>query len=779
MEITAANNKRSDGLAIYKMKLDKTRRPRSGATDKLTVVYVSTFPPRVCGIATFTEDLTHAMDEMLAPMLTSRIVAMSRSGVLGYRYPRKVFLQINQDNQEEYTETALRINRMDEVQLVNIQHEFGIFGGGRGAHLIPFVQALRKPLVITFHTVLPDPDEELYNVVRSLAESASAIIVMTDLSKGILAQQYAIPQKKIKVIPHGIPSQPYTSSQQAKRTLGYSDRVVLSTFGLINRDKGLEYVIEALPQVIRQYPNFVYIIFGATHPEVLRNEGESYRNFLIEKVYGLGLYDHVKLYNRYFPLSELLHFLKATDIYISSSLEPKQAVSGTLSYALGMGRPVISTAFAQAREVVTGEVGIVVDFRNSQAYADAILRLLEDEKLRLQLGENAYFRTRNMTWANVALQYARVFSEYAPGLAHISEQKSLPRIKLNHLIHLTDTFGIVQFANLTRRDVSSGYTLDDNARALAVTALYWGKLGSSAEDPSVAKQKRELLKLVNTYLGFISFVAQSDGLFQNFVNSDGTLDNVSNQRVDLEEANARAIYALALTATTASLPKTIRQRAFDLLQKRLRSGIFFNSPRAIARCIKAFCILLDGKGHIEGIDLKGTLRSYCDRLVELYQAVSQADWQWFETYLTYSNGVMPEALLLGYRALRDERYLTVGKATLDFLIKQSFVNGIYVPIGQDGWYHQNGKHHHFDQQPEEVNSMVDALSTGYAVAGDEEYSGLMYQAFYWFLGDNTFKQLVYDRTTGGCYDGVGKTTINLNQGAESTVSYLLARLVIG
>jgi glycosyltransferase involved in cell wall biosynthesis len=752
--------------------------PRLGATDRLSIVYVSTFPPRACGIATFTEDLTHAMDEMLVPAVTSRIVAMNRSGVVSYHYPRKVILQINQDNQEEYIETALRINQMDEVHLVNIQHEFGIFGGGRGSCLIPFVQALRKPVVITFHTVLPDPDEELYSTVRSLAENASAIVVMTALSKTIIHQQYAIPQRKIKVIPHGIHSQRYTSSQQAKTMLGYSDKVILSTFGLINRGKGLEYVIDALPQVAKKFPDFVYIVFGATHPDVLQDEGESYRNFLIEKVYNLGLYDHVKFYNRYFPLSELLRFLQATDIYISPSLEPNQAVSGTLSYALGTGRPVISTAFAQAREVVTDGVGIVVDFRNSQAYTDAILQLLGDEELRLQLGKNAYFRTRNMTWANVALQYAKVFSEHAPSLTGIIEQKSLPRIKLDHLIHLTDSFGIVQFAKLDRRDASSGYTLDDNARALAVAALYWGKLGSSAQNPSAAKQKGELSRMINTYLDFTGFVQKPDGHFQNFVKGNRTLDDVRNKQANLEETNARTIYALALTSTSGLLPKTIRQKAFNLLQKRMKSGISFSSPRAIARCIKALCILVDRKVQIEGIDLKGILRSHCDRLVELYQAASHTDWQWFESILTYSNGVMPEALLLGYRATMDERYLTVSKTTLDFLIKQSFLNGILVPIGQDGWYHQNGKRYHFDQQPEEVMSMVYALSAGHAMTGDGQYSRLMYQAFYWFLGDNSLNQAVYDRTTSGCYDGVGQKEINLNQGAEATISYLMARLAL-
>ena len=764
---------------MREMKPGKTGLPRLGASGGLCIVYVSTFPPRKCGIATFTEDLTHAMDAMLAPGVTSRISAMNPGGgVASFRYPRKVIFQINRANQEEYVATAQRINQLDSVQLVNIQHEFGIFGGERGSHIIPFMQALKKPVVITFHTVLPDPDEELYSTVRLLVENASAVIVMTNLSKKILSQEYAVPQKKIKVVPHGIHSQPYTLSQQAKMTLGYSGRLVLSTFGLISRLKGLEYVIEALPQVVREFPDFVYIIFGATHPVVLAQEGESYRNFLVEKIYGLGLYDHVKLYNRYFPLSELLHFLKATDIYISPSLEPNQAVSGTLSYALGMGRPVISTAFAQAREVITDEVGILVDFRSPDSYADAILQLLRNDERRLQLGKNAYFRTRNMTWPNVALQYARVFSEYAPSLARISDQKSLPRTKLDHLIHLTDSFGIVQFAQLTKRDISFGYTLDDNASALAVAVLCYGELGSPAQSPSTAREKRQLLRLINTYLSFIDLVAQPDGHFSNFVKADRTLDDILNRQVNLEEANARALYALALTSTTALLSRSIRQKTFDLLQNRMKSGVSFDSPRAIARCIKALCILVNRKVRIEGMDLDGTLRSQCDRLVGLYQAVGHADWQWFESHLAYSNGVMPEALLLGYHTTGGERYLTVGKTTLDFLIKESFVDGIFMPIGQTGWRHRGGRRYHFDQQPEEAKSIVQALGAGYMVTGDEEYHRLMRQAFNWFLGDNSLNQVVYDQTTGGCYDGLGRTTINLNQGAESTISYLLARLAL-
>lgn len=758
--------------------LEEMRLSRPQGTGELCVVYLSTFPPRKCGIATFTEDITNAMDEMLAPLIKSKIVAMNPNDVVSYRYPRKVILQINQDNKEEYVQVAQRINQMDEVQLVNIQHEFGIFGGKWGSHLIPFVETLRKPMVINFHTVLPSPNKEVAHIVKSLAESASSVTAMTSLSKKILSQEYGISARKIKVIPHGVHSQPYTSSKQAKTTLGYSDRVILSTFGLLHGNKGLEYVIDALPEVVKIFPNFVYIIFGATHPVILIKEGESYRNFLIERIRDLGLYDHVKLYNKYFPLDELLHFLKATDIYISSGLDPDQAVSGTLTYALGMGRPVISTAFSQAKEVVTDAVGTLVDFRNPRAYTDAILRLLEDENLRSQLGENAYFRTRYMIWPNVAVQYAKVFSEHARSFAMISEQKYLPKIKLNHLIRLTDNFGIVKFAKLTRRDASSGYTLDDNAHALAAVALYYRKFGAPSKRLLTLTQQNKLLGLINTYLDFIIFVTKPDYSFRNFVSADKTLDDSLNGQSNLENANARALYALALTSTVGSLPTTVKQKAFGLLQNSIVKGASFDSPRAIALYVKALFVLLDKKVEIKGIDLERTLRNQCDKLLHLYEETNSPDWQWFETYLAYSNGVLPEALLLGYRITGDEKYLTIGKATLDFLIKESFVDGVYMSVGQDGEHYKNGKRRYHNQQPEEVQSIIYALSACYSVTGDESYSRLMHRVFYWFLGDNSVNQVVYDRTTGGCYDGVGKKTINLNQGARATIAYLLARLAL-
>jgi glycosyltransferase involved in cell wall biosynthesis len=746
--------------------------------ETLKIVYLSTFPPRECGMATFTADLIHAMDDLLKPAIKSRVVAVNIDDISRYHYPRKVIFQIDQYSEREYIKTAEKINAMDEVKLVNIQHEFGIFGGKYGAHILSFLEALKKPSIVTLHSVLPSLGEELYSIVRSIAEKTSGLAAMTNLSKGILIREYGIAEEKISVIPHGIHSMPYSSSAKPKSALGFSKKVKLLTFGLLNRGKGLEYVIEALPKVVKVYPDLMYIVLGVTHPNVLKEEGESYRNFLIQKVHDLKLSSHVNFYNEYVSLDELLQFLRAADIYISTSLNPNQTVSGTLSYALGSGRAVISTSFAQAKEIITSEAGILVNFRDPDSYAEALIKLLKDSILRDQLGKNAYFRTRNMTWENVALEYLKLFSKYSREIAEVSEHKKIPRINLNHMFRLTNDFGIIQFSRLSLPDISSGYTLDDNARALIVACLCYGELGRALKTAFLDKQKSDLLKRIEVYLRFIEFVLGDDGIFYNYVKSDRTIEIELNKKQNLDDANGRALWALTVAAAVDSLPDSVRNKALFLLKKRIEKYNMFESPRSAAFHVKGFCLLLKKKKEIDGKDLEKILIIHCDRLVSLYRGVSSEDWQWFENYLTYSNAVFPEALILGYQETRNSEYLEIGIKTMDFLIRQTFVNGIYAPIGQDGWHHKTGKRRYFDQQPEDVSAMACALATAYSITGKDSYKKLMHEAFNWFLGDNSLRQVVYDRTTGGCYDGVGEGYINLNQGAESTTSYLLARLAL-
>ncbi len=789
----------------------------------LKIIYLSTFPPRECGIATFTQDLTDTMDNLLEPVIESRIAAINPDDISRYHYPRKVIFQIDQNSRQEYIKTAEEINAMDDVKLVNIQHEFGIFGGEYGFYLLAFLDALKRPSIITFHSVLPSPNPKLYDVVKLISEKSSGLIVMTNRSKEILVREYGISEDKISCIPHGIHSMPYISSIKQKYVLSFFKRTTLLTFGFLSRGKGIEYVIEALPKVVNAYPDFLYIVLGVTHPGVLKEEGESYRNFLIEKVLALKLSSNVNFYNEYADLDKLLQFLKATDIYISTSLDPNQAVSGTLSYALGVGRPVISTPFAQAKELVTQKTGILVNFKDPDSYAEAIIKLLKELQLREQLGKNAYFRTRNMTWDNVALEYSKLFSKYSNNVAEVSEYKKIPRINLSHMFCLTDDFGIIQFAKLSLPDISSGYTLDDNARALIVACLYYDELGKSIKITYLDKQKTGLINRIKIYLDFIEFLlgpnsegqSGNGGIFHNYVKSDRTIDFELNKKENLDDANGRAMWALAVVASVDSLPEGIKNKALSLLNKRIERHKMFESPRATAFYIKGVCLLLRRIKAIEGrrdLDASGPSSSaslpllpplrraedetkkrllvewrvkaekilivLCDRLVSLYRGVSSADWQWFENYLTYSNAVLPEALILGYEQTRNSDYFDIGIKTLDFLISHTFVNGMYIPTGQDGWHHRTGQRRYFDQQPEDVSAMVCALSSACLVTGKDSYKKLMHVAFNWFLGDNVLKQMVYDRTTGGCYDGVGEGHINLNQGAESTTSYLIARLAI-
>ncbi len=742
-------------------------------SETLKTVYLSSFPPRECGIATFTTDLTGAIDTLHEGVIDSRIAAMNTDAVSRYHYPKEVIFQLDPASEQDFIRTAEAINRADDIKLVNIQHEFGLYGGKHGSHILFFLDALKKPSIVTFHSTLPSPNPELHRVVRAIAERATGLVAMTNRSKEILAGDYGIDEKKISVILHGIHSIPYDSGEKAKSVLGLENKTILLTFGLLSRGKGIEYVIESLPAAVKACPDLMYIVLGVTHPNVLKEEGETYRNSLIQKVRDLKLAANVSFYNEYVTLDKLLQFLRASDIYISTSLDPNQAVSGTLSYALGSGRPVISTPFAQATEIITPQSGLLARFRDPASYTACLLDLLKDPVRREQLGKNAYFRTRNMTWDNIALEYSKLFSKHSADIADVSQHKKIPRVNVNHLFRLTDDFGIIQFARLSSPDISSGYTVDDNARALIVACSYYDKLGKVYKSFSPEKRKNQLLKRIEIYLNFIGFVAGENGHFYNYVRPDRTIDREMNQKENLEDANGRTLWALAAAAATPSLPEGIRHKALSLLGTRMKHSQTLESPRATAFYIKGLCLLV--KTHA---DLREILVRHCDRLVSLYRGIATEEWRWFEPYLTYSNAVFPEALLLAHAETGNTDYLETGIKTLDFLIGQTFLKGIYAPIGQDGWHLKAGERRYFDQQPEDTAAMACALATAYAGTGNETYRKLLNEAFNWFLGDNSLKQVVYDRSTGGCYDGLGESQINLNQGAESTTSYLLARLAI-
>ena len=730
--------------------------------DKSWVAFLSTFPPRKCGIATFTQDLATAFDDLYSPREEARIVALNLDEYTSYTYSKKVIIQFPQTRRESYRAAAAKLNLNRYVKLVNIQHEFGIFGGEHGSYLIDFLDEIKKPVSVTFHAVLPDPPKNMRQVVEAIAAKASFVVAMTEMSREILIGRYGVPREKVRVIPHGIHSLSYRESGEMKALIGLPNRFILSSFGLLGRGKGIERAIEALPEVVKIYPDVLYLIIGATHPVVQKQEGEAYRNSLTKQIRDLGLEGNVIFYNQYLKTGELLGFLQASDIHLSLSLNPNQAVSGTLSYALGVGRPVISTSFAHAKEIVSEEVGKLIGFGDSAELAKAILDLMMNrEKLEL-MGEAAYFRTRKMTWPNVALSYMREFSSIAP---EFSEREiHLPAIKIKHVTHLTDEFGIFQFAKRSTRDPAHGYTTDDNARALISMVKIFEK-----------NRKPQVSRLIATYLNFLEYVSESREGFFNYVNYDRSFHTERNTRENLSDANARAYYALAFAASKEYLPKEFRDQAMRLFRQKFDIDKKLISPRAAALTILAISQWL----AVEQDNLYlHKLKELADYLLDLFENSKGEGWHWFEDILSYSNGVLPEALFVAYKKTGEDRYLRVARQSLDFLALNSFENGMCVPVGQSGWFRRGGVKEIYDQQPEEVAMLVSVLAQAHAVTGEEKYAEMTKRAFDWFLGNNRLGQMVYDESTGGSYDGVGETHINLNQGAESTIMYLLARLVM-
>ncbi|MFA4936983.1 MAG: glycosyltransferase family 4 protein [Patescibacteria group bacterium] len=729
--------------------------------EKMWIVFLATYPPRECGIATFTSDLLKSFDQLFAPHEEAKVIAMNIDVLQTYNYSHKVIAQISENQPADYLEAARKLNTMPRVKLVSIQHEFGIFGEDYGKNILVFLKEIKKPVTITFHTVLSTPPQDLKALVVKIAEHVDRLIVMTNTSKELLVRVYGLPESKISIIGHGIHSLSYTDGTAARTSIQLSGKRVLSTFGLLNKAKGIEYAIGALPKIVAVYPSIVYLVIGVTHPIVLKNIGEGYRNQLIEQAYRLGVQDHVLFYNEYLKTDELLKFLQATEIYLSLSQNPEQAVSGTLTYALGAGRPVVSTPFAQAQEVITPELGVLVKFNDSESVAQEVIALLGDQERLINMSKAAYFRTRGITWPNVALSYMREFTELSPELA--KQEKNLPAVKLKHLHKLTNDFGIYQFAILDEPDPKWGYTLDDNARALVVVSLYH-RIHSGLNNE----------RLAETYLQFLERAAKIGGGFENYFTNEKKAHHTRNLDENTEDAEARALWALA-TVSTSKLSKKLKKRAMTLLNNQYETFEKVASPRAVAFHIKALVLWLAVANNEK---INRLIIKHADFLLDRFNDNTTEDWQWFEQSINYSNAILPEALLLAYKVTGNYLYLKAGKTTLDFLINQSFCGKICEPVGQSGWFKRGEQKKIYDQQPEEVSALVLALRTMFDLSGDIVYQKRMVQTFDWFLGNNLLNQVVYSQMTGGCYDGVGEKQINLNQGAESTISYLLARLAV-
>ncbi|MBR9706382.1 glycosyltransferase [Candidatus Pacearchaeota archaeon] len=727
----------------------------SSLKDQNLCCFLSNYPPKECGIATFAKDLLFAMNKRFNPRLKSRVIALDDSTSI-YNYDKNVIMQINKESIDSYIEHAKNVNNNPDIKLVCIQHEFGIFGGEYGKNLIPFLEHVEKPVVITFHSVLPDPDEERREVVKKIVAKSSAIVVMADIAVEILNRDYGIDKSKLYVIRHGIPNVPFYPSTYFKKRLNLKNRTVLSTFGLLSRGKGIEDAIESLVPLVKKYPNILYLIIGETHPAIRKNEGEVYREELIKKVESLGLQNNVKFYNKYLSLQEIIQYLLATDIYLCTNLERNQIVSGTLSYALGCGRAVVSTPIIYAEEILANNAGLLAEFKNPESFSNAIERILSDKTLRTDIERNAYQKSRSMIWSNVAARYLSTFNR----VVRLREEttKKYPPVKMNHLYSLTDNLGCIQFSRDAVPDKTSGYTTDDNARAFIAATIHH----------NLTKSARSL-KAAKIYLDFVEQAQEKNGNFKNnFQNENEVLDTYS------PDSFGRTMWALGY-AINKSKDKDIKIKANKLFLKALPRIKQLDAARA-----KAFTII--GLTHYYkkrgGSKIRILIKWLANSLLKQYKHESSADWHWFEKNLTYSNSKIPEALFRAYEITKNKKYRDVAERTLHFLSDILFVNDEMMPIGQDGWFNKDGKRALFDQQPVDVSSMVQTYLIASKITGDKHYHEKAVLAFNWFLGRNYLKQMVYNETTGGCFDGLSKDNVNLNQGAESTISYLIARLLL-
>jgi glycosyltransferase involved in cell wall biosynthesis len=717
--------------------------------------FLSNYPPKECGIATFTKDLSQAMDKRFNPKLKSKVVALNGPEEI-YNYNKRVILQIDKEDINHYIEIAKKINKREDIKIVSIQHEFGIFGGDYGCYLIPFLETIEKPVVVTFHSVLPNPDEPRRRVVQAIASKCSAIIVMAKIAIDILNNDYKVPRSKIFLVHHGIPSVEYKPNTEMKQRLKLGNKIVLSTFGLLSRGKGIEYMIQALPYLVKKYPNIVYLVMGETHPVVRNREGEIYRQELIDLVNKLGLKNNVKFYNKYLDLSEIIDYLVSSDVYICTNLERNQITSGTLTYAMGCGRAVVSTASIYAEEVLGENRGLVVDFKNPEAYAKAIDSILSNPQVKDSFEKNSYSFTRQMTWPNVAFTHLKIFNKIVKLREEMTEK--FPKIKLNHLQNMTDEYGLIQFANHTSPDKSSGYTLDDNSRALIFSILH-SELFNSKISGDLSK----------TYLKFLEKSQEKDG---NFKNNHKNQEELTNKYS--EDSFGRAVWSLGY-AIYKSKNTELKQKARGILLKAFDRINSIESPRAMAFALTGLSYYHKDDDNQESLFL---IKKMADKLVEFYEKESSVDWEWFESVLSYANSKLPESLFLAYEVTKEVKYLEVAEKTLKFLSGIVFIGDEIYPIGQNGWYKREGKRAFFDQQPLDVSYMVQTFLTAYRITKNKEYYDKAVQSFNWFLGKNHLNQMIYDENTGGCYDGLGTHSVNLNQGAESTVSYLIARIFL-
>ncbi len=730
------------------------------------IFFVSTYPPRNCGIATFTYDLLHAIHQELKSKMPS-VVAMTNRPE-GYEYGEEVVFEISQNKIHDYRLAAEYIN-FSRASIVSLQHEFGIFGGDYGVYVIHLLANLKKPVVTTFHTVLKEPEREHKEILMEIAKLSQRVVVMSKQAVSMLKEIYGVPSEKISFIHHGVPDVPFVDPNFYKDRFNVEGRLVLLTFGLLNPNKGVETVIEALPYVVERYPKVAYIVLGATHPEVKKRYGESYRLSLQRKVASLGLEDYVIFHNRFVTLEELCEFIGACDIYITPYLSREQITSGTLAYAVGMGKAVISTPYWYAQELLSDGRGKLVEFNNPKMMAEAIIDLIENEKKRHQMRKRAYEFGRKMVWSNVAREYLKVFSEVVGSYEVKPEsyaikhkfvpQDSIPSINMEHLFRLTDDTGIIQHSCYGIPDRKFGYSTDDVARALVVVLIAYHQL-----------KDEKLLKLANTYLAFLKHAQLENGRFHNFMDYSRCFTDTEGS----EDTLGRALWGLGCGVYYGPF-EWFRMLCKEMFEK-ASADLCLVHPMAKAYAIGGLYYFV--RRYQGATNKKRQLVQLADSLVEAFNSYRKDGWKWFSDSVTYGNCKLPHALILAYRITGESAYKDVALEALEFLTSFTF-NGEYFDfVGNRTWYEKENGGCYYDQQPIDAGYAVEAYVEAYEITKKSRYLKLAQAAFDWFFGRNRLGIPLYDFSTGACYDGLTPFGVNLNQGAESIIVFLLANLAM-
>ncbi|MGD9931106.1 MAG: glycosyltransferase family 4 protein [Mangrovibacterium sp.] len=733
----------------------------------MKLAYIATYPPRECGIGTFTNNLFKSMlteSDGTDEKHEGFVVALN-DNELTYKYPEEVKLTIRQDHQEDYLKAVKYIN-LSGADICVLEHEFGIFGGHSGVYILPLLHRLEMPLIVTLHTILKNPSYNEKAILEEICKMATKIVVMTRKAIEFLTRIYNVPKEKIVLIEHGVPDIHF-DSEKSKKEFKLERKKVILTFGFIGRSKGIETVIKALPKVVEKYPNIIYIVLGKTHPNVLRHSGEEYRIFLMRLVKNLQLGKQVVFLNEFVDEQDLFKYLYACDIYITPYLNEAQITSGTLSYAVGVGAAVLSTPYWHAAELLSEGRGRLFNFNDPDHLSKTLNELLDHPEELLELKRKASEYGQKITWPKTGEKYLALASTILKDGYHIAEKQDsvldlliLPPFSLAHINRLTDDTGIIQHAKFGIPNLKEGYCLDDNSRALLMVLMAYRQM-----------KDMRALELSPIYLSYIHYMQNADGTFRNFLSfSRNFLDEVGS-----EDSFGRTIWALGYLLGNA--PNDAYYQTGRL--------VFFNaaphfeklkSIRGIANTMIGISYYL--KSNPSDDSMTERLRNMAFTLVKHFQENESADWKWFESLLAYDNGILPLALLHSAEILNDDKITKTAMQAMDFLTSHTLRDNYLSIIGNEKWYKKEGERSVFAQQPIDAMSMVLMYHQAYHLTKYKDYLTKLYTSFLWFLGENDLRMSLYDFETKGCCDGFESYGVNRNQGAESSLAYLISHLTV-